>query len=251
MAPRRSAPAKKMTKKRMSSKKISVVKKVDTLSRQVKKLTKVAYENVDVAKNIAQNENLINPYNVHNISKTFFGSGAIWGYNSSDIANVDRAYLNRKRAFVSVRQNNEPNLIRYSMFLVSLKDQGADTTTFDPATGTLTLTGGTHYTSLGSDQVALSPRFFNVHAVRRFTMGYEGSAGPTADTRSERRFIFDIRPRKLVQNPKGNMFANAAFEFPKDPSLNYFILTFNDNVSTDLESNRIDIQVTDTWAIAS
>jgi hypothetical protein len=176
----------------------------------------------------------------------------LWGYSSADVANVDKAYLNSKDVYVSVRQNNEPNLIRYTMFVVSLKDAGADSTTFDPLTGALTLANGTHYTNIVSDQVRISPRFFNIHATRRFTMGYEGTAGPTADTFSERRFVFKLKPKqKLIINPKGNVFGNASFTFPKDPSQNFWVLLFNDNVGADLENNKVDINTVDHFAIPS
>jgi hypothetical protein len=178
----------------------------------------------------------------------------LFGYDNTDLASVDKAYVNKYEVMCSVRQNNEPNLIRYSLFLVSLKDQGADATTFDPATGALTLSGTTHYAYGGvfADQVRLSPRFFNIHAVRRFTMGYEGSAGPTADTKSERRFNFNIVPKqRLISNPKGNVFNNAAFPFPKDPSQNYYLILFNDNSGADLENNKVDISVIKHFAIPS
>lgn len=251
MAPRTGKTVKKAKTTKPKTTK-SVTATVKSLKAQVKKLTKVSYDKVEVKADIATNQNLSSPLNSYNISKTFYNSSAVWGYNAADLADVNKAYMNKKNVFVSVRQNNEPNLIRYTMFLVSLKDQGADSTTFDPATGNLTLAAGTHYTYLGLDQARVSPRFFNIHAVRHFTMGYEGTAGPTADTRSERRFRFQIVPKqRLVQNPKGNMFANSDFLFPKDPSQNYFVILFNDNSSADLENNRVDISVSDNWAIPS
>lgn len=258
MVTRRSAPTKKTSTVKFASKrtypkkKTSVVKKVASLARQVKKLNTVSYDKVSTLTTIAANEALTSTVNIYRLSYGLNAVVPVWGYNNADIQQVDKAYLNRKDVMVSIRQSNEPNLIRYTMMVVSLKDQGADSTTFDPATGNLNLTIGTHFTVLGADQYRVSPRFFNIHMVRRFTMGYEGSAGPTADTRSERRFNFSITPKqKLIQNPKGNVFLNSAFTFPKDPSQNYFLLVFNDNSSADLESNKIDSYITDNWAIAS
>jgi len=230
----------------------TIAKKVATLSRQVKKLNKISYDKIDFNHTPVVNSSLVTPYNQVLVSGALNSMAPLWGYSTTDVNTVDKAYLNSKDVYVSVRQNNEPNLIRYTMFVVSLKDQGADTTTFDPATGALTLASGTHYTNIISDQVRISPRFFNIHAMRRFTMGYEGSAGPTADTQSERRFVFKIKPKtKLIENPKGNVFQNAAFTFPKDPSQNYWVLLFNDNAGADLENNRLDISVIDHFAIPS
>lgn len=248
---RRSSPTKKVVKKTTSTKKRAPVsKQLRVLKAQVKKLNKVSYEKVETFSAPAQSVSITSLWHSFSLSNNLNSLFPVWGYNATDLANCDKAYLNRKNIMVSIRQANEPNLIRYTMFLVSLKDQGADSTTFDPATGNLTLANITHYTQLGTDQVRLSPRFFNIHAVRRFTMGYEGSAGPTADTRSERRFRFKITPKqKLIQNPKGNVFANPAFTFPKDPSQNYFIVIFNDNSSADLQDNKCDIEVADQWAV--
>jgi len=247
------APAKGKTSTRKGAKKAPKASKaLATLKSQVAKLTKVSYSKIDFNHTPAVNVNLATPYNQQLVSGGFNTMAPLWGYSSTDVNTVDKAYLNSKDVYVSVRQNNEPNLIRYTMFLVSLKDEGADTTTFDPATGALTLASGTHYTNIASDQVRVSPRFFNIHAMRRFTMGYEGTAGPTADTLSERRFVFKIKPKsKMIVNPKGNVFANAAFTFPKDPSQNYWVLLFNDNAGADLENNRLDISVIDHFAIPS
>lgn len=252
MAPRRTAPKSKAPRKRAASKKTSVSKKVATLAAAVKKLNTVSYDKVDFIHTSANGSLLTTPYNSTLVSGGLNTMSPLWGYSSTDVANCDKAYLNSKDVYVSVRQNNEPNLIRYTMFVVSLKDQGADSTTFDPLTGALTLANGTHYTNIVSDQVRISPRFFNIHAMRRFTMGYEGSVGPTADTMSERRFVIKLKPaKKLIQNPKGNVFANSAFMFPKDPSQNYWVILFNDNTSVDLENNKLDINTIDHFAIAS
>lgn len=227
-------------------------KDLAVLKSQVAKLSKISYDKVDFIHTSASSTSVATPYFQALVSGGLNTMAPLWGYSSTDVANADKAYLNSKDVYVSVRQNNEPNLIRYTMFVVSLKDAGADSTTFDPLTGSLTLANGTHYTNIVSDQVRISPRFFNIHAMRRFTMGYEGTAGPTADTVSERRFVFKLKPKqKLINNPKGNVFGNASFTFPKDPSQNYWVLLFNDNASADLENNKVDINTVDHFAIAS
>lgn len=239
----------KVTKSKPST---STLKELAKVKASIKKLNMVSYDKVQTVSFYAQNQSLTGPYNVYNVSAGLSSAAPLWGYNAADMVDVNKAYLNKKIINVSVRQNNEPNLIRYTMYVVSLKDAGADSTTFAPATGALTLAASTHYTGLASDMIRVSDRFFNIHATKTFTMGYQGSAGPTADTISERRFKIVVTPKtKMINNPKGNVFANTAFDFPKDPSQNYFVVLFNDNSAADLENNQVDVQTIDEWAIAS
>jgi len=235
--------------------KVTVAKKVATLARQVKKLNKVSYEDLHTASVPAVGENLTASYNVWNLSRLHPDSTyaiPVFGKTPTEISELNKAYLNSKDIYVSIRQASEPNLVRMSMFLVSLKDQGATTTVFDPASRQLVLTGGKEYTepSQAKEQIILNPKTFNIHAVRRFTMGYEGSAGPMADTYSQRRFKFTIKPKqKLIENPVGNVFNTSTFASPTDPSQNYFLVIFNDNAIIDLEYPKCDITVYDHWAV--
>lgn len=230
----------------------TLAKKVTTLARQVKKLNKVSYEKCITTSPVATGYNLTADYNVWNLSRLNPQSAysiPIFGKTGTEMSEVNKAYLNQKDIYVSIRQASEPNLVRMSMFLVSLKDQAATTTVFDPASRQLVLTPVTDYVGL-SEQVMLNPNMFTIHASRRFTMGYEGAAGPTADTYSQRRFKFTIKPRqKLIENPVGNVFNNSIFASPMDPSQNYFIIIFNDNASLDLEFPKVDINVYDHWAL--
>lgn len=229
-----------------------VDKKVKALTKKVATLAKVSYDKVDTWSSYAANFNMTATYNAFNISRINTHCAPIWGYVAADLAQSNKAYLNSKDIKISVRQKNEIDLIRYSMFIVSLKDQAANTTLFDPASRQLTLVGsGQDYVTIASDQVMLNPESFTVHHVKRFTMGHEGTS-PTADTFSEKRFAFTIKPKqKLIHNPTGNMFANASFPSPVDPSQNYFVILFNDNAGADLQYNQVDIQVIDHWAIPS
>lgn len=234
--------------------KATVAKKVATLARQVKKLNKVSYEKLTTVSSVASGENLTASYNVWNCSRLSPNSSGyaipIFGKNATEISEVNKAYLNSKDIYVSIRQASEPNLVRMTMFLVSLKDQGATTTVFDPASRQLVLTGTSDWTAYQAEHALLNPDIFTVHATRRFTMGYEGSAGPMADTYAQRRFKFTIKPRqKLIQNPVGNVFNTSTFASPTDPSQNYFVIIFNDNASLDLEFPKADITVYDHWAL--
>lgn len=234
--------------------KVTVAKKVASLTRQVKKLNKVSYDKVATISQYAAGDNLTASYNAYNCSRLYNYCFPVFGTVAADIAEVNKAYLNSKDIFVSIRQNNEPNLVRMSMFLVSLKDQGATTTLFDPASRQLVLTSGSEYTpnATYAEQIMLNPKEFTIHATRRFTMGYEGGAGPMADTFAQRRFKFSVKPKqKLIENPVGNVFNNSSFGSPIDPSQNYFIVIFNDNSVVDLEYPKVDITVHDHWAIPS
>jgi hypothetical protein len=228
---------------------------VAALAKQVAKLGKISYDKVVTGSTYADSDNLTANYNAYNVSRIYNNCTPIFGNVAADLAEVNKVMLTRKEIYVSIRQNNEPNLVRMTLFLVSLKDQGASTTLFDPATRQLVLTsaGGADIAAIGKPECAkLNPKSFTVHATKRFTMGYEGSAGPTSDTYSQRRFKFVIKPKQpLIQNPVGNIFANSSFGSPIDPSQNYFIIAINDNSVVDLEYPKIDVVVYDYWSIPS
>lgn len=233
----------------------SLTTKVATLQKQVATLKKVSYETCSTYSTIATGFNLTADYNTWNLSRLYPNSSysaPIFGTSATEISEVNKAYLNSKDIYVSVRQASEPNFVRMSMFLVSLKDQAATTTLWDPASRQLVLTGGTDYVLPlpATEQALLNPKSFTIHAVKRFTMGTEGAAGPMADTYAQRRFKFTIKPKqKLITNPVGNVFNNSLFSSPMDPSQNYFIILFNDNASLDLEFPKVDINVCDHWSL--
>lgn len=260
------APKTKMTKqaaavfrkaaKAMAPKSKALSAKVATLTKQVATLKKVSYDKRMTASAIANGDNLTTTYNSWNLSRMGTGTSfniPIFGTSSTDLSEVNKAYLTSKDVFVSIRQNNEPNLTRCSMFLVSLKDQGATSSIFDPASRQLTIANTNDYILTNPsqcEQVLLNPKIFTVHAVKRFTMGYEGSAGPMADTYSQRRWKFTIKPKQpVIENPSGNIFNNSVFPSPMDPSQNYFVIIFNDNAIIDLEYPKVDINVYDHWSV--
>ena len=232
----------------------TVKAQVAKLTKTVAALKKTSVEQVTTFSQYAANENLTANYNVHNLSRIYNYCNPIFGSNAADLQDVGKAYLNSKDIYVSIQQSSEPNLVKMTMYLCSLKDQGATTTLFDPASRQLVLSsGGVNYAQ-GADatQAVLNPKAFTVHAVRRFTMGYEGAAGPAADTYSQRRFKFTIKPKqKMIENATGNVFNNSDFSSPIDPSQNYFLIVFNDNSLVDLEYPKITIAAYDHWAIAS
>jgi len=232
----------------------SVKAQVAKLTKAVKVLKKTSVEPLTTASSTTSGENLSANFNTWNLSRMSPNSSyciPIFGKNSTEISEVNKAYLQYKEVFVSIRQASEPNLVRMSLFLVSLKDQGATATVMDPATRQLTLTPSADWVGgNGSEQVIINPKIFTTHAVRRFTMGFEGSAGPEADTYSQKRFRFIIKPKQqLIENPVGNVFNTSTFPSPTDPSQNYFLIIFNDNSALDLESPKCDIVVYDHWTL--
>lgn len=252
---RKSSSSKKApVRKAMYSKKPAVSRTVAKLSKQVAKLTKVSYDNVPIVMPSYNNVNLgglgTTP-NVFPLTNFLASAVPLWGYDNIDIQECTKGYLNSMRIQLDVTQHNEPDLIRMSFFLVSLKDQGADSTTFDPATGGLMLASGVHYmaTSISQDSVVLNPRFFNVHGTWRTHTG--GVVGGQTVQPALRRKIWTLRPKRLIQNPKGNMFRNASHSFPKDPSNNYFVLAFTDNLTGEGESPQLSLANLTNWAIPS
>jgi len=235
---RKTAPKRKTPVKR-TMKTASVAKKVSTLTRTVKKLTQISYDKLALAGTPKYNDNVVQPYYQYHVESLMNSWTPVWGLDSADIQNVNKLYINSYNFDMRLRQDNEADQIYYSMFFVSLKDQGADSTTFDPATGTLTLAAGIHYYASDNGRVLLNPRFFNIHKYRRFYMG-----GRPGDQSAPwlRDLSFKFTPKKrLIENPKGNVFGLSGLSFPKDPSQNHFVLLFNDDAGGDLQTNKINI----------
>lgn len=248
--PRKTAPKRKTPMRRAAPKKTSVVKKVATLTRAVKKLNKISYDKVNfrIAEDI--DVSVTQPYYQFHVNKLTNAWAPVFGYDSNDIDEVNKVYVNSYKLDMRLNQSSEADLMYYSAFVVSLKDQAADSTTFDPATGALTLTAGLQYTTLGANgKVLVNPSFFNIHAYKRFYMG--GRAGDQSAP-VLRDLSFTIVPKqKLITNPRGNVFGVGGLSFPKDPSQNYFVLLFNDDSGADLQVNRVNISGLASCAIPS
>ena len=235
IAPRRKAPTRRAAPKKTAS----VAKKVTTLARTVKKLTKISYDKISMHGVPSLNTNVTLPYFQYHIEDIMNSWTPIFGYDSADLQNVNKVYINSYNVDMRLRQDNEADLIYYSMFVVSLKDQAADSTTFDPATGQLTLAPNIHYYAGDNGRVLINTRFFNIHKYKRFYMG-----GRTGDQSAPclRDLSFKLTPKKkLIENPRGNVFGVSGLTFPKDPSQNHFILLFNDDAGADLQTNKVNI----------
>lgn len=218
----------------------SVAAKVKTLTKQVKKLNKVSYTKVMTTMNATSTAAVTLPYFGYHINGSMNNWQPVFGHSASDINTVNKAYINSYKLDVRLYQDSEADRIQYTAFVVSLKDNANDATTFDPATGFLTLLDGTHYQTLGTNgRVLVNTEFFNIHSYKRFMMGGRPGDQSTPETRD---LSFTIVPKqKMLVNPRGNLFLNSAFNFPKDPSQNYYLLLFNDDSAIDLVFNRINI----------
>lgn len=235
--------------------KTTLTKKVATLTKQVSKLNKVAYDKLPMA------------YSYENVTLgTLVASGApaqfqlvapfvsvpVWGSDTGDFNGANKAYLNKVTVKLAIRQNTEPDLINYTVYLVSLKDEMNDPAHFNSFTGALTLTNGVHYTQWGSQraqQTMLSTRAFNIHKTVRTYTGNYGVGNTTPPLRNiDMSFI---PKKKLYENPLGNIFGNSQYATPKDPSQCYYILIFNDNATGDGQSPHADVAMLADWSIAA
>lgn len=130
--------------------------------------------------------------------------------------------------------SNETATVGFTYFVVSLKPEA---TSLLGSTGLLnTLTNNTHYYSQ-TGRAMLNPRYFNIHAVKRFTLTNNGMALNLSTGQSQygidKRFKVRVKVNKHVQNPAGDW---KAMGFSPDVRDNYYALLFNDNSALDLES---------------
>lgn len=232
--PTRKAPVRRAVPKK------SVTKKVTALAKTVKKLTAISYDKVAMAMT-ASVSGMTLPYYQWHLNNLMSSWQPIFGYDNNDFSDVNKCYVNSYKVDARIEQASESDLIYYSLFLVSLKDDAADSITFDPATGALNLNNPQHYTTAGggNGKVFVNPRVFNIHGYKRFYMG--GRAGDQSSP-VVRDVSFKIVPKqKLITNPKGNIFGIGGLAFPKDPSKNYYLLAFNDDSGADFATNTIRI----------
>ena len=238
--------AKKSTKKTATK---SVAKKVATLTKAVKKLNAVSYDKVSF-RGFSEDSSVIQPVYIYHVNSETRSWTPVFGHDAADVDEVNKVYVNSYNVDMRIRQANEPDLIFYTAFVVSLKDQGSDSATFNQTTGALSLTDGIHYTTLGaSGKTLVSKKFFNIHSYKRFYMG-----GRNGDQSAPvlRDLSFKIKPRqRLIENPRGNVFGVGGLVCPKDPSQNYYVLLFCDDSSLDLQVNIVNTSVLVDAAIPS
>lgn len=160
----------------------------------------------------------------------------IFGTDADDESN--KQCLIRKCAGQWSVDTTEPDARSYSIFIVSLKDEASELLNTD---GTLApLTVGTHYSAPFGGRgcnVLLNLKTFNIHYHKVFSMGTTpmvkpatGGAGAVQNISNDNRSTFRYGKFNLklgrglmVKNPTQDWKAGV---HPKDPSKNYYILTF-------------------------
>lgn len=140
--------------------------------------------------------------------------------------------------------NDEEENVTYTVFLVSLKDPigGA----YDTSNGNLSLSDTIHYLTYGG-QVMLNKKIFNIHKVKRFTLGNFGQnlnlAAGQKQYGNDMRWYWKVSPSARIVNPYGDWKGQGC---TRDPSQAYYVLVFNNNSIADFESPRIQINMVHT-----
>jgi len=223
----------------------AVKAQVAKLTKQVKKLNTISYDKHSLIMGQANGTNVLQPYYQYALCNGMNTWGPTFGANAEDFENVNKMYVNSYTLDVRLTQAAEADRIFYTAFIVSLKDEAADASTFDPLDGKLVMVDNIHFRNLGNQgRVLMNTKMFNIHAMKRFTMGGRAGDQSTPETRD---LSFKIVPKeKLIINTRGNIFGSAAspnngLTYPKNPSQNYFFLLFNDDSLADLAANQIYI----------
>lgn len=247
----RNAPKKKNYRKRKANSKLPS-KSIARLSRQVKGISKeLRRKRIAVwLRNDAANltTNLSAPLTIQHLCR-FAQDQPIFGTDPNDLLG-SKILLKSISVKTDIRLENasetEEETQNIEMFVVSLKDEANDI--FDESAGTLTLTPDIHYYRYGNlcNMVTyLNKKYFNIHKHDRFTLTNYGATLDTSGAQTldgtDRRIDFKLKINKVIQAPLSNSTDQSwkSLVAPRDPSLNYFVLWFNDNLSADGESPRI------------
>lgn len=138
---------------------------------------------------------------------------------------------------------NEEGTIQFSAFLVSLKDCANNGTTFNPASGALTLVENVDYMrnyvgAFGKGGMfLLNKKKFTIHKKKFFTLSNrEQSLGISASyTRmgTNCQWYWKLKPQSYIKNPAGNW---SSLQSALDPSKQYYLILFNNNELLDGEA---------------
>jgi len=166
-------------------------------------------------------------------------SGMISTFGTSANDNEDNKIIHKSvgmdcRVTLENAINNEESTIGFTAMLVSLKDDCGNI--YNNLTGGLTLTlGATHEIIQG--MVLLNKKIFNIHKTKRFTLTNYNQAliSPAAQTQygTDHRWYWRLPINKTIQNPRGDW---KQLGCALDPSKQYYMMIWNDNSTSDLES---------------
>lgn len=168
----------------------------------------------------------------------YAGMAGVFGTSASDIA-CNKMTLKEIDLHVRIDANNEKDLIGYTIFLVSLKDDVPDTK-FNNGSGVLTMVDPDDFVMfLGTGY--LNPKIFTIHKQKTFHTRNYGTA-TTAPSANNSPFAYDfnwkIKPNKVIKNPSGNV---SSLVTSLDPSKQYYLFVTNDNETIDAENPTITI----------
>lgn len=204
-----------------------------TLSRQVAKLNAVAINRIQYGQTQSFSASTVlglDSYQALPLLQ-FAGWNRVFGTDADDETNKQCVIKSQKCTWVF--NTTEPDNRRYVMFVVSLKDDASQL--LNAGTGNLEpLVQGTHYNQ-SNDLTLLNLNFFRIHYMKRFHSGVVPmqklgppvlqnipNMGSDATKQGSWNLKFGTKGMR-VKNPAGDWKAGG---YPKDPSSNYFVLTF-------------------------
>lgn len=232
---RKSAPKRKSGVKRIASAPSSQIK---TLAKAVRTLQNKDKQDAQYLNFTQQalDQNVSYPVYTVNLSD-FSGMVSTFGTSAND--NETNSIMHQSvgmdcRVSLENVVNNEESTIGFTAMLVSLRDDVGNV--YNNLTGGLTLTlGSTHEIIQG--MVLLNKKIFKIHNQKRFTLTNYNQAliSPSAQSQygTDHRWYWKLPVGKKITNPRGDW---KQLGCALDPSKQYYLMIFNDNLTTDLES---------------
>lgn len=165
----------------------------------------------------------------------------VFGTSTDDLSDNQVLY-HSFRSHINVtleNTNNEEETIRFSCFLVSLKDIFPQSR-LNTTTGQITLTQDVDYT-FDDGIVYLNSKNFKIHKRKYFTLTNYGTSLGTSAAQNQfgtnQQWNWDMKIKKKIKSGQGNWPLACALEMKK----NYFILIFSNNNTSDAEYPSIKI----------
>lgn len=236
-------------KKTNSSKPVvkSLVTQVAKIKKQLKQGTEIQHLYGSYSTTVAADYYALNLCNYNALVGCFGSSGNDYNF-------VNKWKSNYFLIDLMLNANNEPNDVNMSLYIVSLKDSASRL--YDKASGVLTLASVNDYimnTASSLAQTLVNPKEFNVHWSKKLIIGNNNIAGfaPTGtgdDTvKNTYRKLIKIRTGHMVYNPISDV---KSLTCDQDPSKQYYLLVFNDNIATDVESPSINVTLMHSITVA-
>lgn len=176
------------------------------------------------------------PYVYSNLTD-WSAKSPVFATNITDWQNSNKIYHKSMTVDCRLTFGNEPDLISYRAFLVTLRDDANVPALWNSGTGGLALTNDIDFTQSSFGLGKLNPKTFKIHRVKTFYTFAGGvspsSVGGNSGDQLVHQWQWKIKPRHEVYNPRGNV---ASLVTSQDPSKCYYIIIMTDNVAGDLQS---------------